>query len=211
MGLFLKGLSTKDVVSELSGRGIGLDIVYTNVVNKLKGKIDVETEDNKGTRFTIRFAMNFLIVNALVVRVVNSLFSIPYPNIRKIVSVKKEDLIYEDSELYYNNSIFQYNDIEPFITTIEEKIPVISLQKNYNLYVPTNEDLKSFNSGIIIIWMQEDMKLGILVDEIVTEQQIVYKSMDRLLENIKGFGGYSFIGNGEMVPIIDPLQFIGDD
>jgi two-component system chemotaxis sensor kinase CheA len=206
--LFHKGFSTQEEVSQLSGRGIGLDIVNTNIVSKLKGKIDVETKEDKGTIFTMRFALNFLIVNALVVKAAKSLFSIPFPNIKKILSLNEGDLINENNEMFYDYPIFQFNDIEPFVTTVKERVPVISLQENYKLKTTTNGNF-SREKGIIVIWEQEDMKLGILIDKIVTEQQIVYKPIDRLIENIKGFSGYSFVGDGEMVPILDPLQFRG--
>ncbi|OLS16294.1 MAG: Chemotaxis protein CheA, partial [Candidatus Heimdallarchaeota archaeon LC_3] len=95
--LFYSGFSTKEEVSKLSGRGIGLNIAYNNIIDKLKGKIDIKTKKGLGTKFIIRVKMDYLIVNALVVKAAGSLFTIPFPNIKKVVEVSGDELEYKEN------------------------------------------------------------------------------------------------------------------
>jgi two-component system chemotaxis sensor kinase CheA len=207
--LFHSGFSTKEEVSQLSGRGIGLNIAYNNIVNKLKGKIDIEPNKGLGTKFIIRVKMDYLIVNALVVKAEGTLFTIPFPNIKKVLEVSDDELEYLNNELIYNLKEYQFNDTEPYITESEKKVSVISLGDQYKLDSMPKKDFSFYSKQKIVIWEQEDNIIGILIDEILTRQEIVYKKMDEVMNNIKGFRGLTFVGDGDMVPVFDPFQIKG--
>ena len=207
--LFYSGFSTKEEVSKLSGRGIGLNIAYNNIIDKLKGKIDIKTKKGLGTKFIIRVKMDYLIVNALVVKAAGSLFTIPFPNIKKVVEVSGDELEYKENKLIYTLKEYQFNDTEPYVTESEKKVPVISLGEQYQLDSISKGDYSSYSKQKIIIWEQEEKSIGILIDEIITRQEIVYKKMDEVMNNIKGFRGLTYVGDGDMVPVFDPFQIKG--
>ena len=124
--LFLSGSSTSDQVTELSGRGIGLNIVYTNIVEKLQGTIHVETQEDKGTKFTLRISNSLPIFRALSVQVNNKKFFISMSDIRKIYHITSEKIFYQNTK--------------PFIIVKQELIPIILLKQKYNLGYSSNDD-----------------------------------------------------------------------
>ena len=192
--LFLSGFSTKEKVSDLSGKGNGLNSVYSNIVEKLRGKIDVETKSDVGTRFTIRIGVNFLILDVLVVEMKQTMFSIPLVNIRQVISVPKEKFYFDEQS-------------RPYIVMNRKLIPVVSIKENNEMEPLIQKDLGINEKGLVVVWEQVENKLAILIDKIITQQQIVYKPMDSLLSKINGFNGLSFIGEGNIAPIINPLFY----
>ena len=193
--LFLSGFSTSEKVTELSGRGVGLSIAYSNIVERLNGSIDVATKKNVGTRFTIKFSINFLIMDALIVEVANNSFTVPLSNIKRIYNVNLKKIFYHHNE--------------PYVVIKGNMVPVVSIRENFQLSPSTSDEIEESKKGLLIIWERGQKTVGILVDKIRGQQQIVYKRMDRLMSKIKGFNGFTFVGKGEVVPIIDPLQFRG--
>jgi two-component system chemotaxis sensor kinase CheA len=192
--LFQSGFSTKEKVSTLSGKGNGLYSVYTNVVDKLRGKIDVLTTKDVGTRFTMRIGVSFLILDVLVVEMKKTFFTIPLVNVRKVISVPK-DKFYFDTQS------------KPYIVLNKEIIPVVSIRNNNKMEPMSQSDLEINTKGLVVIWEQVENKLAFLIDKIITQQQIVYKPMDSLMSKINGFNGFSFIGEGNVAPIINPLNY----
>jgi two-component system chemotaxis sensor kinase CheA len=189
--LFLSGFSTSDKVTSVAGRGVGLNIVYQNIVEKLNGNINVETKKGKGTRFTIRIPTQISIMEALVVKIEGRDFTIPLSNIQHVYRLPQE-------KLFYHNG-------KPNVVINREVVPVISLKDQFNI----KETSGNIKNDILIIWEQAGRKLGVQVDQIVNQQQIVLKKMDRLMSNVKGFAGFTLIGEGNIVPILDPGQLIG--
>ena len=189
--LFLSGFSTSDKVTSVAGRGVGLNIVYQNVVDKLNGSINVETKKGRGTRFTIRIPTQISIMEALVVKIEGREFTIPLSNIQHVYRLP-------DEKLFFHNG-------KPNVVINREVVPVISLKRQFNI----EENPDQVKNNILIIWEQAGRKLGVQVDQIINQQQIVLKKMDRLMSNVKGFAGFTLIGEGTIVPILDPGQLIG--
>ena len=190
--LFLSGFSTSERVTKLGGRGIGLTIVNENIRDKLNGTIDVATKKGKGTRFTIRIPTLISIIDGLIVKVSDREFSIPLPNIQHVYNITKD-------KLYNHNG-------RPIVVINKEIIPVITLVEAFGLN--ENEEGKS-DDFILILWEQGGKKIGIVVDEIVSQQQIVLKKSDRLMGSVKGFSGFTLIGEGIIVPVLDPSELLG--
>ena len=192
--LYFSGFTTSDQVSELAGKGIGLNLVYKKIINKLNGTINIETQKDFGTRFTIRIRRNQQIFSGLIVEIENSLYSIPMPNISRVIHVPKEKCYFDEKK-------------RPYIVLNREIIPLVSIRENYELESMTQKNMKIDSIGTVIIWQHGEKKYGILVDRLVNQQQIVYKNRDTLMDRIKGFGGFSYIGEGNVVPIIDPSTY----
>lgn len=189
--LFLSGFSTSEKVTSVAGRGVGLNIVYQNIVEKLNGSLNVETKKGRGTRFTIRIPTQISIMEALVVKIEGREFTIPLSNIQHVYRLPNE-------KLFYHNG-------RPNVVINREVVPVISLKQQFNIA----ENPDQVKNNILIIWEQAGRKLGVQVDQIINQQQIVLKKMDRLMSNVKGFAGFTLIGEGTIVPILDPGQLIG--
>ena len=189
--LFLSGFSTSEKVTTIAGRGVGLNIVYQDIVDKLNGSLNVETKKGRGTRFTIRIPTQISIMEALVVKIEGRDFTIPLSNIQHVYRLPEE-------KLFYHNG-------RPNVVINREVVPVISLKQQFNI----NDNPNQIKNNILIIWEQAGRKLGVQVDQIINQQQIVLKKMDRLMSNVKGFAGFTLIGEGNIVPILDPGQLIG--
>ncbi|MFX0091955.1 MAG: chemotaxis protein CheA [Candidatus Hodarchaeota archaeon] len=201
--LFLSGFSTSEKVTKLSGRGIGLNIAYSNI-EKLNGTINVETQKGVGTRFTIRIPSSLSILQALVVRAEENLFTIPLGNISRVYRVT-------DEKVFYHNN-------RPFIVVNQEVIPVASVKESFSLLqsvgnkiMPVNPKIekKENMDKVIVLWEQAGKRIGVLIDSIIGQQQIVFKKTDKLMSQVKGFSGFTLIGEGTIVPILDPNKLIG--
>jgi two-component system chemotaxis sensor kinase CheA len=192
--LFLSGFTTSDQVSKLAGRGIGLNSVYRTIVDKLKGTVNFETQKDIGTRITLRIRRNQLIFNGLIVEIENLLYSIPIPNISRVMTVPKEKFYFDEQK-------------RPYIVLNREIIPIVTIRENNELESMTQKNMTIYSQGTIIIWQHGDKKFGILVDRLVNQQQTVYKNRDTLMDRIKGFSGFSYLGEGKIAPIIDPTTY----
>ncbi|MFX1534356.1 MAG: ATP-binding protein, partial [Promethearchaeota archaeon] len=193
--LFLSGFSTSKQITQLSGRGIGLSIAYTNIVEKLNGFINVETQKDVGTRFILRIPASLSIVHALVIKIEDALFTLPLDNVSRIYRITDEKIIYHNQR--------------PFIVINKKAISVISIKKAYGLInYPTTAKEKADKSKekIIVLWEQGNKQIGILVDSILGQQKIVFKQTDRLMSKIPGYAGFTQIGEGTIVPILDPTK-----
>ncbi|MFX0208908.1 MAG: ATP-binding protein, partial [Candidatus Hodarchaeota archaeon] len=198
--LFLSGFSTSEKLTDLSGRGIGMTIVYNNVVEKMNGSISVDTEKDVGTLITIRLPRSIAIMEALIVRADSREVAIPMGNIFRVYQI-------QDRQVFYHNE-------RPFVVVNKEIIPVLTLGDTFiddnsgDLGTKNSESLESINKAVII-WERAGKKIGVLVDAILAQQQIVLKKMDRLLSQVKGFSGVTLMGEGTLIPVIDPTQLVG--
>ncbi len=197
--LFLSGFSTSEKLTDLSGRGIGMTIVYNNVVEKMNGTLSVDTEKGVGTLITIRLPRSIAIMEALIVRADSREVAIPMGNIFRVYQI-------QDRQVFYHNE-------RPFVVVNKEIIPVLSLGDTFEddsekLEFDNSESLESSNKAVII-WERAGKKIGVLVDAILAQQQIVLKKMDKLLSQVKGFSGVTLMGEGTLIPVIDPTQLVG--
>ena len=188
--LFLSGFTTSENVTSVAGRGVGLNIVHQNIVEKLNGNINAESKKDKGTRFTIRIPTQISIMDALVVKIGSNQFTVPLSNVLHIYKLSEE-------KIYYHNG-------KPNVVINREIIPVVSLRDKFKI----EEKGVTDNYNTLIIWEQAGKKLGVIVDQIVTQLQIVQKTADRLIQSVKGFSGFTLIGEGNVVPILDPTAFL---
>jgi two-component system chemotaxis sensor kinase CheA len=181
--LFVPGFSTKEKVSEVSGRGVGMDVVK-NVVESLNGSISIESEKDKGTKVTIRLPLTLAIIQALLVKVNNLVYAIPIANIDTILSVSKEDI-----------QRVQDRDV---IVIRGEVIPVYRLWEV--LQIEHKEELEEMEAVIVRVG---NRKYGIVVDDLLGQDDIVIKSLGKVFSDVKEFSGAAILGDGSIALIIN--------
>ncbi len=189
--IFKPGFSTKDEVSDISGRGVGLDVV-NNVISELKGSIDIETEIDKGTTFIIYLPSSLSIIKGLIFKSNKQLFVIPESQIAEVVDHKKFKI-----ETRLNGS-------EVF-TLRNEIIPIISLNKL--LHADEMEiTFESENNGILIQHLGK--RFSFQVEEIINTQTIVLKKLSQELIGIPGVIATTVLGNGEPALVLNLSQLV---
>lgn len=182
--LFSPSFSTADQVSDVSGRGVGLDVVKTNI-ESLGGTIECKTERGAGSSFTIRLPLTLAIVQALMVELGNEKYAIPLASIQTIEEVPKSDIKYVQSK--------------EVISLRGTVIPLIRLDSL--LDVP-DRDLHSDNIVIVIV-RKADKLAGLVVDGLIGQQEIVIKSIGKYINTPKLISGSTILGDGEVALILD--------
>jgi len=181
--IFLPGFSTKDQVTEVSGRGVGMDVVK-NVVESLKGNVSIESQKDKGTKVTIRLPLTLAIIQALLVKVNNLVYAIPIASIDSTLKITKEDIqVVQDQEV---------------VVIRQEVIPIIKLWET--LQIPHDEEAEAMNVVIIRIG---NKKYGVVVDTLIGQDDIVIKSLGKLFRDVKEFSGGAVLGDGSIALILD--------
>lgn len=185
--IFAPGFSTAKVVTSVSGRGVGMDVVRTNI-QALKGMVDIESEIDKGTTFIIKLPLTLAIIQGLLVKIQNETYAIPLSSVLEVVSTS-------------NCEISTVNKKE-VIRIRKDVFPLIRL--DYALKHPEPiETLEGRNVVIVGVGVE---KYGLVCDELLGQQEIVIKSLGEYLGNIKGIAGSTILGDGRVIMIID----IGD-
>lgn len=190
MLIFMPGFSTKNETTEISGRGVGMDVVKTTV-EKLGGSVRVFTKKGEMTKIRISLPPTVAIIKSLIVRVGNEDYAIPLSSVIEA--------------LYVNDENWKVIHGNPFLYVREKLIPAIKLRDVFNVENKKNEK----EVGIIV--EREGEKYGIVVDAITDQQEIVIKPLGSFLAKIKGFGGVTILGDGRVIPILDVSTLIGGD
>jgi two-component system chemotaxis sensor kinase CheA len=186
MLIFSAGLSTADKVSDISGRGVGMDVVMNNI-HSIGGNIKIKTEINKGTTFIISIPLTLAILDGLNVKIGNNNFIIPLNMIVESFQPIPE-IIKHIAEGGYEILMLR-----------DEFIPVIKLYKFFGIK-PKYENL---TDGIIIISAVSNKKVAIFIDEFLTQEQIVVKSLDKNYKKVKGISAATIRGDGSVGLILD--------
>ncbi len=182
--LFTPGFSTASSVSEISGRGVGLDVVKKNIQD-LKGSIDVMSTPGQGTTFRIRLPITLAIIQALIVRAAGEHFAIPLTSVEESLRIQSRDI-----RTVERREVFTLRD-----TTI----PLLRLSDVFQLDDGAGDDRKWF----VVVTRSGDKVTGLLVDALVRQQEIVIKSIGERLKSIPGVAGATEIGEGEIVLVVD--------
>jgi two-component system chemotaxis sensor kinase CheA len=179
------GFSTAEKVSEISGRGVGMDVVKRNI-EKLRGKIGINSSPGQGTEIILKIPLTLAILDGITARVGNMLFAFPIGEILEFHKASEDQITKTET----NREVLKLR---------EDIIPVIQLYEFFN--VKANKE--RIVDGILIISQSNNRKAGLLVDEIVGYQQIVVKALPRYLGNLKAISGCSIMGNGDVSLILD--------
>jgi two-component system chemotaxis sensor kinase CheA len=186
--LFLPGFSTAKKVSEVSGRGVGLDVVK-KAIEKLNGTVSIESKVGVGTTFTIKLPLTLAIIKALMVNIDNEVYAIPI------------DSIFETKRIDYDE-IFKIEN-KNVIKLRNEFISVILLKELFK-----NEQIDNFKEGYLVIVGFEGKKVGLIVDNMIGEEDIVIKPLNNKLTKVTGISGASILGNGDIALILDINQLV---
>ncbi|MFK8080156.1 MAG: chemotaxis protein CheW [Granulosicoccus sp.] len=189
--IFLPGLSTAEQVTNISGRGVGMDVVKTNI-EKISGAIDLDTEVGRGTTFKIRVPLTLAIVPALIVSTGGQRFAIPQVNLIELIRIDEEEQV---------NAI-EYIHGCPVHRLRGQLLPLVYLQKELML---GNREPGALN---IVVLQAEKCRFGLVVDQINDTQEIVVKPLAEALKSIPVFAGATIMGDGRVALILD-TQGIG--
>lgn len=189
--IFLPGFSTADKVTDISGRGVGMDVVK-KALNNLGGMIDIDTRRGQGTTFTIRLPLTLAIIQALLVEVSEEIYAIPLSSVLETLLVNRKEI-----KMVGNL---------PMVQLRGNTLPLISLQEKFDLPTPENPSEEVF---VVVVGLG-DKALGIIVDGLRGQQEIVIKSLGELLNNLPGIAGATILGDGKVTLILDIGSLIQD-
>jgi two-component system chemotaxis sensor kinase CheA len=181
--LFKPSFSTADQISDVSGRGVGLDVVKTKI-EALGGDIEVKTKLGKGSTFIIRLPLTLAIIQALMVRLENEKYAIPLNTIQNIEDVKVSDI--------------KYIQNQEVINLRGHVIPIVRLDGLLGIERENNEE-----SMTVVIVNKGDKQAGFVVDGLIGQQEIVIKTLGKYLTNIRLIAGSTILGDGEVALILD--------
>ena len=183
--IFLPGFSTSDKVTDISGRGVGMDVVKTQISN-LGGVVEWASEEGKGTKFTIRLPLTLAIIQTLIVQLGNEVFAIPSTLIDQTISVAQKDIKY-----VRNREVTLYRG---------ELIPLIRLQEYLGVEEAKNSSLEELD---VVVVSNGERRIGFVVDTLVRQQDVVIKSLGAYLGSIPGIAGATILGDGKIALILD--------
>lgn len=180
--LFMSGFSTRDQVTDVSGRGVGMDVVRRNI-SDIRGEVGIESEKGKGTIITIKLPLTLSIIDGLLVKVADNQYVIPINSIGKIHAIDVSK---------FKNTFNQSIEVEG------ELIPYVSLRKSFNLEERTDDKIVQ-----MVVVEYDNRTVGVIVDGVVGEYQTVVKPLGRYLKQQDLLSGASIMGDGSISLVID--------
>lgn len=187
--LFTPGFSTSKVVTEVSGRGVGLDVVRKNLI-KLNGTIDIETKEKAGTRFIITLPLTLMILKALIVQVADDIFALPINSVSESLMITKRDI--------------QTVERREVIQLRERTLPILRLEDAFDM---KSKDVNPDSMYVVVVG-SANRKIGFVVDALLGQQEIVIKSLGKILSGIQGVAGATELGNRKTVLVLDVAALI---
>ncbi|TAN57741.1 chemotaxis protein CheA [Patescibacteria group bacterium] len=184
--LFRPDFSTKSEVTEISGRGVGLAVVK-NFVDRAGGRISIETNQGIGTSFVLEIPSTISATDALLVQVGEELFAVPFSSIVRSVFVADSD-------------VRSFSDGDVAIVDGRE-LPLLWMRKFFNL------SPKAMNYKVVIV-EQESVQAGLVIDNIVSEQEVVVKPFSAALKTVQGFSGATVLGDGRVALVVDVASML---
>lgn len=188
--IFEPGFSTADKISDVSGRGVGMDVVKKNI-EKMNGHIDIRTMEGKGTSFVIRIPLTLAIIDGMLVKSGNSLYTIPTLMIKKSITCTDEMITHSPEG-------------KEILVMGDEFLPIIKLAEVFK-QPEAEHDVKQ---GILMITENRGRKFAIMADSIIGQQQTVIKGLSSYLNSARGTSGCTILGDGTVSLIIDISSLI---
>lgn len=187
--LFMPSFSMAKEVTDISGRGVGLDVVKSKI-EALSGEVDVKTKYGEGSTWTIRLPLTLAIIQALMVVVGNEKYAISLGSIETIENITKEDI--------------KYVQAKEVINLRGNVIPLIRLDEMLDI----EKEKKTDENLIVVIVRKGDKQAGLVVDELIGQQEIVIKSLGKYISKSKFISGATILGDGEVALILDANAMI---
>jgi two-component system chemotaxis sensor kinase CheA len=183
--IFEPGFSTAKKITEVSGRGVGMDVVKRNI-EKLKGNIDVKSEKGKGTTITLRIPLTLALIDGMLVQVGGTRYIIPLLEIKESINPRAEDITVTP-------------DGREIVKVRGELVPVVRLHKMYNIE-PLNHEL---DKSILILLSHHGRAYCLVVDKVLGQQQAVIKGLSDYIGDVRGAAGCTILGDGTVSLILD--------
>ncbi len=188
--IFNASFSTAEKVTSVSGRGVGMDVVRSNI-EKIGGSIEMRSEEDVGTTFTIRIPLTLAIMSSLIIEVSGQRFAIPQLAVSELVRIG-----------------MQTNDIEningtPVLRLREQLLPLVCLSDLFGL-----EEAEDKKSKYIVVTKVGSYMFGLIVDDVYEFEEIVVKPLAKNLKNIAVFSGNTILGDGNVIMILDPVGIL---
>ncbi|MBE6099031.1 MAG: chemotaxis protein CheA [Anaerovibrio sp.] len=183
--IFLPGFSTAETITDVSGRGVGMDVVRSKI-ESLGGHVDVETKIDEGSVFKIKLPLTLAIIQAMLVKVQNEMYAIPLGSIDSTINITPNDI-----KTVQNKEV---------IVLRGQIIPIARLGEV--LSVPKGEDSGEEDIFVVVVHVG-DHKIGIVVDNLIGQQEIVIKTLGKLLSGLKMLAGATVLGDGHVAMILD--------
>ena len=186
--IFLPGFSTAEQITDISGRGVGMDVVRSKI-EALSGHVDVETHIDEGSVFKIKLPLTLAIIQAMLVQVQDEMYAIPLGSIDSTINIEPSDI-----QTVQNKEV---------IVLRGEIIPIIRMEEA--LQVPHTKDSDEL---FVVVVHAGEAKAGIVVDNLIGQQEIVIKTLGNLFAGLKLFGGATVLGDGKVALILDVATMI---
>jgi two-component system chemotaxis sensor kinase CheA len=187
--IFLPGFSTKDTASDLSGRGVGMDVVRTNI-KKLNGIIEIKSEKGKGSEFILKLPLTLAIIKSLLVDVNGETYSIPLSAIIETLRVKKE--------------AFHTIGGRNILPLRNYSLPLLDLAQAFGV----TKEIKDREYCYVVVVGVAEKRLGLLVTRLLGQQEVAIKTLGTYLADVPGIAGSTIMGDGRVALIVDPAKLI---
>jgi two-component system chemotaxis sensor kinase CheA len=192
MFLFQPGFSTAEQVGDLSGRGVGMDVVKTNI-EELRGMVEIKSELGKGTTVRIKLPLTLAIVEGMLVSVGANIFIIPLLSIIESMQPTREDI----KTIEGRGEVFHFRG---------EYLPLVRLYDSFGI----EANRKDPWDGLVVVVESSECRTGILVDDLMGQQQIVIKSLDSYITQSRAISGAAILGDGKVALILDIHGLVED-
>ncbi len=192
--IFFPGFSTAEKITNVSGRGVGMDVVKTNV-EKIGGTVDVQSTSGKGTTVRVKIPLTLAIIPALIVTCGGERFAIPQVSLSELVRLGKEEGEKETGiELVHGAPVYRLRG---------NLLPLVYLDRELGMRTAADKGLDRSAATNIVVLQAEDQQFGLIVDEIIDTEEIVVKPLGKQLKGISTYSGATIMGDGRVALILD--------
>ena len=193
--IFTPGFSTKREVTAVSGRGVGLDVVKTNI-SRLSGLVDVDSVHGRGTRFTITLPMTLAIIQAVITKSAGRVYALPLASVLEMVAVNRKDLCTVEGR--------------EMITLRGQTLPLLRLDRVFHegAEPPVREDEDEIGYAAVVGMVQH--RAALLIDDVLGQQDIVIKTLGAYLAGVRGIAGATHLGDHETILVLDVAALMQD-
>ncbi len=190
--ILMSGFSTKSGVTQVSGRGVGMDVVHSNI-REMKGTLDILSETGKGTTMLIKLPMTLVTVHVLIARVGTLRFGIPTSNLEQVLAPGSMEFqqVGDEINLKMGKNLYAIKPLSNLLSIPADK-----------------EGLENYEMRPIVLVHEETGMTAVLVDELIDTHDLVMKPMGRYVKNVHGVSGASILGDGSLVPLLDLPQLL---
>jgi two-component system chemotaxis sensor kinase CheA len=189
--VFTPGFSTAETVTDVSGRGVGLDVVKKNI-RSIGGKVEIHSEEGRGTTFTIQLPLTTAIIEGMTVRVGSEVYIIPFVSIVESIRPKETDL----------KTVMEKGEV------VQVRGGFIMVLRLYQIF-GVSAQFTDPSQAVLVILESQGERVAVLVDELLGKQQVVIKSMEKNFKKVEGIAAATILGDGKVAFILDVNGLLG--